>query len=137
MTRARPPGESERRPARNGAAASQGGTEEPTVTAASSDASLIRGLEPDLAQSLAAAVDSELAARPHLGSMIARDAARISEAIRRGRAWPSWRRTTGCTCGCLSKPPYFDDPACVRRIDPAVLYRDKMSELRTLDGRIA
>lgn len=24
-------------------------------------------------------------------------------------------RLTGCPCGCLTKPPYIDDPECVRR----------------------
>jgi hypothetical protein len=53
------------------------------------------------------------AARAGSGAMLA--AARFHAHGQR-RPAERWRHWIGCPCGCESRPPYVDDPDCVRRL---------------------
>lgn len=47
---------------------------------------------------------------------------------------PRWRQWIGCPCGCESRPPYVDDPACKRHrpMGPAVDYGQQQHDVETL-----
>lgn len=54
-------------------------------------------------------------------------AAALLEGLRR---WPTGRGRLGCPCGCTSKPPWVDDPDCVRHRNDRALLRQLLREQR-------